>query len=162
MLPSTYVGDGGDVSTGVPTVQEEEEDIDMRLALESDPIVGTDLVISGANGPGALTPKPLSTPHSMTPRERAIHNLTRLPCHPGCVICAATRRANTMHLTSHEYLRVVPLLVADYCFMKSIDEDEIQPVLVMRLYPYKRVSGHRRAEERACPLSDSVHSDLHP
>ena len=76
MLPSTSDGDGGGASTGIPTVQEEEEEIDMRLALKSDPIVGTDLVISDSNGPGALTPKPLSTPHSMTPREKAIHNLT--------------------------------------------------------------------------------------
>ena len=42
-----------------------------------------------------------------------------------------------MHLRSHEHLRVVPLLVADYCFMRFLDEQCLQPVLVMRLYPYK-------------------------
>ena len=42
-----------------------------------------------------------------------------------------------MHLASHEHLRVVPLLVADYCFMRVMDEKCLQPILVMRLYPYK-------------------------
>ena len=29
------------------------------------------------------------------------------------------------------------MLFADHCFMRFIDEKELQPILVMRLYPYK-------------------------
>ena len=72
-----------------------EEEIDLKDALFSDPIVGVEAVAISEHGPGALTPRPLSTPPSMTPAQRAIHNLTHLPYHPGCPICAATRRPNS-------------------------------------------------------------------
>ena len=48
----------------------------------------------------------------------------------------ATRRANDQHRRSHEDARTIPLLVADYCFLKTSGEEKLQPVLVMRLYPY--------------------------
>ena len=52
----------------------------------------------------------------------------------------ATPLASPMHLQTHEHLRVVPLLVEDYYFIKFADERSQQPILVMRLYPYKRVA----------------------
>ena len=92
----------------------DEPEVNLKDALFSDPIVGIDRVTASEHGPGALPARPLPTPPSMTPAEKAIHDITHLPFHPGCPICASTRRPNTIHPQSHEHLRVVPLLVADY------------------------------------------------
>ena len=100
-------GSGGDTDSVAAAQEEIEEDVDMKLALPSDPIVGVD-VIHGQHGPGAISPKPLSTPSSMTAAQWAIHKISHLPYHPGCPICAATRRPNSMHLSTHEHLRVAP------------------------------------------------------
>ena len=132
---SSNIGGTGGLQDGVG-IHEEEEEVDLRLAMSSDQIVGAETVLDD-RGPGAITPRPLPTPSTMTPAQLAIHNLTHLPYHPGCPICAATRRPNSPHLTTHENRRVVPLLVADYCFMRFADEHEQQPILVMRVYPYK-------------------------
>ena len=105
--------------------------------LFNDPIVGIDKTLLDENGLGALEPKGLATPPSMTPAERAKHNLTHLPFHPGCPICLATRRPNSQHRRTNEHERVIPLLVADYCFVKSSGDENLQTVLVLRLYPYK-------------------------
>ena len=125
---------GGDIGASKMDV---EEEVDLKEALFSDPIVGVERVISSEHGPGAISAQPLVTPRPMTPAEKAKHDLTHLPFHPGCPICASTRRPNSIHPHTHEHLRVVPLLVADYCFMKVADEKSLQPVLIMRLYPYK-------------------------
>ena len=45
----------------------DEEDVDLKSALFKDPIVGHGPVLIDENGCGALDPKPLSTPPSMTP-----------------------------------------------------------------------------------------------
>ena len=92
---------------------EDDVDVDLRQALFKDPIVGNGHVLLDENGPGALEPRALSTPPSMTPAQKAKHNLTHLPYHAGCPICVATRRHNSHHLKSHEQERNIPLLVAD-------------------------------------------------
>ena len=115
---SSHPGGIGGHHDGV--AQLEEEGVDMRLALTSEQIVGAETILDH-HGPGAITARPLPSPSPMTPAQLAIHNLTHLPYHPGCPICAATRRPNSPHLTSHEHLRVVPLLIADYCFMRFVD-----------------------------------------
>ena len=66
--------------------------------------------------------KPLPTPPSMTLAERAQHNITHLPPHRGCPICAANRTPNTAHSPSHEHERTIPLLVVNYCFLRSIHD----------------------------------------
>ena len=116
---------------------EDDVDVDLKQALFNDPIVGEGQTLLDENGPGAIQPKPLATPPSMTPLERAIHNLTHLPYHPGCPICVSTRRPNSHHRNSHEHLRTIPLLVADYCFVKTTGDVKLQTILVLRLYPYR-------------------------
>ena len=41
------------------------------------------------------------------------------------------------HRRSNEGDRVIPLLVADYCFLKGQGDDDHITVLVMRLYPFR-------------------------
>ena len=75
----------------------------------------------------------------MTPAAFEKHCLTHLPYHPGCPICAATRRPNDQHRKSHESARTVPLLVGDYGFIRSSMDDKslLQTVVVLRILPYK-------------------------
>ena len=117
--------------------EEEEEAVDLKDALFSDPIVGTEQVLQDEHGPGAIAARLLPSPPSFTPAQWARHCLTHLPFHPGCPICVACRRPNSHHRQTHECERVIPLLVADYCYVKSTGDEQLQTVLVMRLYPYK-------------------------
>ena len=61
-----------------------DEDIDLKQALFDDPIVGRGPTLLDEHGLGALEPRELSSPPTMTPAQRAKHNLTHLPFHPGC------------------------------------------------------------------------------
>ena len=128
----------GDQSLCQPCQGEEEEEelVNMKDALFDDPIVGHEQVLLDEQGPGALDPVPLTSPPSMTPAQWAKHVLTHLPYHPGCPVCAATRRPNDQHRISHDDERTIPLLVADYCFVKSSADKVLQALRVMILYPY--------------------------
>ena len=108
------------------------------MAALGDPIVGVDRVVyDDTTGPGALAAKPLSSPKSMTALQKAIHDLTHLPYHPGCEICVSCRRPNTQHRSLKNSERVVPLMVGDYCFPKHSEDVDPLTVLVIRVYPYK-------------------------
>ena len=114
------------------------DDADPKMALASEPIVGLERVTyDEKTGPGALAARPLTSPKSMTPLQRAIHDLTHLPYDPGCGICVSTRRPNVHHRSLTASERTIPLLVGDYCFPKHSDDDNSLTVLVMRVYPYK-------------------------
>ena len=109
--------EGGDEATqhfAEPQPIEEEEEVDMRQAMLDEPIVGVEQVILDDKGPGAIQPRPLPSPKAMSPAQKAIHDLNHLPRDPGCPICASSAGLNTPHRESHEHLRVIPLLVADY------------------------------------------------
>ena len=60
-----------------------------------------------------------------------------MPPGEGCQLCKSTRAPNLKHAQSHEHLRTIPLLVGDYCFLKSIADDDLRTCLVMKLYPYQ-------------------------
>ena len=115
-----------------------DEDVDVDLALFDDPIVGVERVVADQHGPGAIAARPLSSPPSMTPAAFEKHCLTHLPYHPGCPICAATRKPNLQHRNSHEASKVITLLVEDYGFIRSSldDKQHLQIVLVLRILPY--------------------------
>ena len=129
-------GAAGDDQHGDGGVHEEEE-VDHKEALFGDPIIGEAEQLEDENGPGARPANILPAPKEMTLAEWISHCVTHLPYHPGCPICAATRRPNSHHRLSHENARVVPLLVGDYCFVKSSTDDANITVLVLKLYPYK-------------------------
>ena len=117
---------------------DEDEVVDSGMAALGDPIVGVDRVVyDDTTGPGALAAKPLSSPKSMTALQRAIHDLTHLPYHPGCEICVSCRRPNTQHRSLKNSERDVPLMVGDYCFPKHSEDVDPLTVLVIRVYPYK-------------------------
>ena len=116
----------------------EEEDVNFDDALLGEPIVGAEQVVLDEHGPGALEPTPLASPTSLTPSQMAKHCLTHLPYCASCPICVAAKRPNTQHRRTNDEERVIPLLVADYCFVRSSGVgNPMQTILVMRLYPYR-------------------------
>ena len=104
---------------------QEEEEVDLSNAQ-------TEKVIEGVEQAERALVKPLHTPPSMTASERKTHNLTHQPPHRGCPICAANRTPNLIHGPNHEHERTIPLLVGDYCFLRSILDKPLLPCLVMR------------------------------
>ena len=88
--------------------------------------------------PSRHEPVPVKSPHAMTAAEKEKHDLTHMPPHPGCSICRSTRTPNLGHTASHEHERKIPLLVGDYCFLKSFAEKCLATCLVLSLYPYKK------------------------
>ena len=64
------------------------------------------------------------------------HNLTHLPYRSWCPHCVAARRQNSPHSSVKPTgARTVPLLVADYCFVKDHIDDATTTVFVAKLYP---------------------------
>ena len=126
---------GGGGGADVPGSDLHDEDVDLSLALPNDPIVGVEHVLRDEQGPGAREARPLPSPPSMTPAQKAKHDLTHLPPHLGCAICRSTRSPNLQHGPSHEHERIIPLLVGAYCFLRRADESSLLTCLVMRLYP---------------------------
>ena len=115
-----------------------EEEVDPKMAMLGEPIVGIERVVyDDATGSGAIPARPLSSPKSMSAAERAVHDLTHLPYHPGCEVCTSCRRPNSHHKTVANAERKVPLLVGDYCFPKHTEDSDPLTLLVMRVYPYK-------------------------
>ena len=112
----------------------EEETIDFKDSLDEEPIVGVE---PAQDGDSTRTAVPLPAPPAMTPKEREIHNLKHQPPHRGCPICAANRTPNVKHGPTHEASRTIPLLVGDYCFLRSIVDTLLATCLVFRLYPCK-------------------------
>ena len=109
-----------------------EEVVDRKDALFGDPIIDHE-VLEDENWPGAIPATVLPAPKEMSKAEWTRHCVTHLPYHRGCPVCAATRMPNMHHRASHETSRVVPLIVGDYCFVKSLDEKKTLTVLVLKL-----------------------------
>ena len=90
--------------------------------------------------------EPMSEPLVPTAAQISAHNISHLPYRSWCPYCVAARRPNSRHGRSQtEDQKSLPLLVADYCFMKDNDDQEITTVLVARLYPAKAILA------TACP-----------
>ena len=96
-------GGGGDTAS---TVALEEEEINYEDAYMQDPIVGVET--SGHDSPAHIQPRPLASPPEMTKEEKAKHDLTHTPPHPGCAICRSTRTPNLPNSMSHESSRTIP------------------------------------------------------
>ena len=134
-LEATRGGGGADQA---PAAGEEAgvEEVNMKHVVKDAQPIGVEGVLHDSRGPGALQAVPMPSPPTMSPAEKAKHDLTHLPPHPGCAICRSTRAPNLGHPRSHEHLRVIPLLVGDYCFLKNALEKTLATCLVLRLYPY--------------------------
>ena len=135
--PLTLSGRDKASKDGGMTLDDKEEELNPKDVVVDDPIVGEKFVTLDEHGPGALEPKPITSPREQTPTQRAKHWITHLPYDPACDICTACKRPNVSHVKSHEDERTIPLLVADYAFIKDSTDEENITLLVMKLYPFK-------------------------
>ena len=81
------------------------------------------------------TPAGLPSPAQPTAIEIALHWLTHLPYRSWCRWCVSAKRRNAPHLRLPDHSREIPLLVADYCFVRNSRDDDVVTVFVGRLYP---------------------------
>ena len=64
------------------------------------------------------------------------HNLTHWPYRSWCPHCVAARRPNSHHRRRvSSARRTVPLLCADYCFIRDNEDEKLAKVLVCKLEP---------------------------
>ena len=67
-----------------------EEEVDPKMAMLGEPIVGIERVVyDDVTGSGAIPARPLNSPKSMSAAERAVHDLTHIPYHPRCEVCTS-------------------------------------------------------------------------
>ena len=63
-----------------------------------------------------------------------------LPYRSWCKWCVMARRRNSQHRSqSDSSRRSLPLLVADYCFMRDSNDEELCKTLVSKVYPAKAI-----------------------
>ena len=106
--------------------------------LLGDPIVGIENVTyDDVHGFGARQPKDLPSPKEPTAAQRARHDCTHLPYEPWCPICVSGKRGNSHHRPSHEALRAIPFVVADYAFLRNEMDEDLATVLVIKVLPFK-------------------------
>ena len=125
---------GCPVSVGELEAGDSDVDDDVREedALSDEPIVGVE-----------PKPKPdgvraLPFPKEMTPAQLAEHMIKHLPHCDGCPYCTAGRRQNSPHRSLPTTPREIPLMVADYGFLRSRDES-LCTFLTVCVYPWRIV-----------------------
>ena len=79
---------------------------------------------------------PLPAPIPPSKKEVEIHNLFHLPYRSWCKHCVAARRKNSHHRRCQTTAqRTVPLMVADYAYLRDHIDQELATILVVRLLP---------------------------
>ena len=136
MVASPGAHDTGAASSNEES-KEAEERINPKHAMVGEKIIGKEDVLLDEHGVGALTPDVMPTPKGMTPAAWARHCITHLPYCCSCPWCVASRRPNMPHRCPNNADRVIPLLVAEYCFLNGQGGGDHITALVMRSYPFR-------------------------
>ena len=105
--------------------------------MRSDGEVRLDIDDEVAEGEPLLAQVPVGIPSPTQPTsdEIALHWLTHLPYRSWCKWCVGAKRGNAPHIHAGLSSREIPLLVADYCFIRDHRDDDLVTVLVGKLYP---------------------------
>ena len=114
-----------------------DEEVQQKDVLWGEPIVGVEQFTLDENGPGARDATAPTTPKAPTRAQRERHFLTHLPYAAWCPFCVAARRPNSHHQRAHGHERELPLLVADYGFLRDEQDQDMVSILVIKVYPYK-------------------------
>ena len=79
---------------------------------------------------------PMPAPIQPSQSQIDAHNLTHWPYRSWCPHCVAARRQNDPHFrSSSSVTRTIPLLVADYCYVRDSNDNAVITVLVAKLLP---------------------------
>ena len=81
------------------------------------------------------SPRGMPSPLQPTADEISLHWLTHLPYRNWCKWCVAAKRGNAPHPRRPGATREVPLLVADYCFVRDGRDEDLLTCFVGRLIP---------------------------
>ena len=107
---------------------------DEGLAVFNEPIVGFEKV--GDHNLEVKRAKGLPSPKEPSASEVEQHNLTgHIKFESWCPFCVSCRKPNDHHRASASD-RALPLIVADYCFLRDEGDTEGITVLVLKVYPY--------------------------
>ena len=95
--------------------------------------VGTDDEVDLDSGQCSRRPRGVPEPYTPSAAERALHNLTHWPYRSWCEHCLRSRRPNARHSFSPSSSeRTVPVLVADYCYLRDSRDEDLAEVFVGR------------------------------
>lgn len=74
--------------------------------------------------------------HQPSTKDVEIHSLTHFPYRSRCKHCVACKRSNVIHKSTASE-RTIPLLVADYGYIRDSKDQDLLTILVARVYPYR-------------------------
>ena len=97
------------------------------ITLDDEPVVDCvegEEEVSMETGQVVQLPKGLPSPTLPSKKKVDFRNLTHIPYRSWCPFCVAARRKNDAHKSSTGEKRTVPLLCADYCFVREDDDDD--------------------------------------
>ena len=96
-------------------------------------------MVDAESGEVSQRAEALPAPKVPSRAEVEAHNVNHFPYRSWCRWCVMARRRNTQHRHSRSRLsqRSIPLLVADYCHMRDLQDEELAKALVAKLYPAK-------------------------
>ena len=104
-----------------------------EVRLDSDDRIGAEEPVI------AQAPVGIPSPSQPTAIEVALHWLTHLPYRSWCKWCVSAKRQNAPHHNLPNHSREVPLLVADYCYVRDARDEDLLTCFVGRLYPSKAI-----------------------
>lgn len=99
--------------------------------VDGDPIVGKHPEIEGPS-----KPVPRKCQKEMTSEEFAQHCVTHIPYNESCPYCVAGKKPNWHHRKSSSH-RKVPFLCADYGFSTEAATQDVIPILVVYVRPWR-------------------------
>ena len=84
--------------------------------------------------------QPMPAPKYPSLEEIEAHTITHIPYRTWCRWCVMGRRPNMPHRSRNSvWDREIPILVGDYCFVRSIADDALQTIFVGRIYPFQAI-----------------------
>ena len=96
-----------------------------------------ELLCGPSGGDDAQRPALFKAPTTPSAADIAMHDLTHMPYRSWCRHCVACRRGNTPHVSKLDAPKTIPLLVADYCYIRESKDQDVTTVLVCRFYPWR-------------------------
>ena len=123
--PEEAVDDEG-VEAGVASREIGDAD-EARLDADDEVAEGEPVVVQ--------VPKGIPSPAQPTAEEVALHWLNHLPYRSWCKWCVSGKRGNTPHRFCHLSSREIPLLVANYCYLRDRRDEDLITCFVGKLYP---------------------------
>ena len=124
---------GAEGSEGWADLDDAPIPVESKIAQDK---VVTEEEVEADTGEAWQTIRGMPEPIQPSRAERERHALTHMPYKNWCPHCVAARRtADAHHRHKGDDQRTMPLLVFDYAFLRTAEEEELVTCLIGRLYP---------------------------